>query len=385
MLRFIIPMSGAVFMALLISIGLPTSLQAQDPSFSQFYANRIYLNPAFAGLERGITATAAARMQWHQVDKGFRTYNFSVETQLPVIRLGLALHLLKNTEGIGDLTTNQAGVVLSYTIPGDRNNFHFGMEARLVQKTIDWDKFLFSDQLDPVFGVVRPSTLVPLLDKTMYGDFDFGVVWRHDSKLTMGNNSFRKIRSHLGLSFHHLPYLFSKSAEGNDSFFNTGARVAPRTTFHGGMIIPITFLKGTGMDIAFSPNFKLDMQGNKFLNLQENITVGTLGMYTLVNSFYVGLLYQNRFFGPSGQHTDAFILTLGGYANSNGRQRNSTPNLFFGISADFNSTGVGPSAGSVFEVTLRYRFLTDANIGGRLGGRSGRGSSKRVLDCKSFF
>ena len=271
----------------------------QDPSFSQFYANRIYLNPAFAGLESGITATAAARMQWHQVDRGFRTYNFSVETQIPIVRLGLALHLLKNTEGIGDLTTNQAGFVVSYTIPGDRNNFHFGMEARLVQKTIDWDKFLFSDQLDPVFGVVRPSTLVPLLDKTTYGDFDFGVVWRHDSKLTMGNNSFRRIRSHLGLSLHHLPYLFSKSAKGGDSFFNTEVKNCSSDNDTWRNDYPHNFFYVVlAWTLPFPPNFKLDMQGNKFMNLQENITVGTLGMYTLVNSFYVGILYQESILWP---------------------------------------------------------------------------------------
>ena len=356
---------------------------AQDPSFSQFYANRVYLNPAFVGLESGLTVTGAARMQWLRVDRGFRTYGMTVETQMPVVRLGLGFHLLRNEEGIGNLTTNQVGLALSYTIPGKKDNIHFGFEGKVVQKTIDWDRFLFSDQLDPVYGVVQPTSMVPVLDRVMYGDLDFGVVWRHEGDLRIRGKSMQKIRSHLGISFHHLPYLLSKSAEGNDSFLNLDSRVAPRTTIHGGMIIPITFLTGTGMDIAFSPNIKLDMQGYKFMSVNENLMVGTLGFYTLVNSFYMGVLYQNRIYAPNHFHTDAFILTFGGYMNTDKRSGGQQPALFFGVSADLNSTGVGPAAGSVFELTFRYRFMQDLGFGSGKNGR--RGGRNRILDCKSFF
>lgn len=353
---------------------------AQDPSFSQFYANRIYLNPAFAGIEPGVAVSGAARIQWARVDGGFKTFSFAAETQLPAVRLGLGLHLLRDQEGIGNLTINQAGVVLSYTIPGRRDNIHFGMEGRLVQKSLDWDKLVFSDQLDPVYGVVNPSSVAPVLDRVFFGDFDFGVVWRHDSDVRLGGRSLSQVRSHLGMSFHHLPYLISKSAKGNDSFLNMETRVAPRTTIHGGLIIPITLLQGTGTDIALSPNFKLDMQGHEFMSFQKNMTVGTVGMYALISNFYLGLLYQNRIYVPNSLHTDAFILTIGGYTNPDSGNQ---PSLFFGVSADLNATGVGPSAGSVFEFTFRYRFLPDANIGGRIRGPSLK--RNRVLDCKHFF
>ena len=54
----------------------------QDPSFSQFYANRIYLNPAFTGIENGISFAGTSRNQWSKVDQGFKTYIASVEFQL---------------------------------------------------------------------------------------------------------------------------------------------------------------------------------------------------------------------------------------------------------------------------------------------------------------
>ena len=370
-------------MCICILFQLPFASLGQDPSFSQFYANRIYLNPAFTGIEGGITASGTARIQWVSVDKGFSTYDFTIETQLPVVKVGLGLHLMRDVEGIANLVTNQAGLVFSYTIPGKNNNIHFGMEARIVQRAIDWDKLVFSDELDKVYGRIYPTSMLAVLDNVRFGDLDFGIVWRNVGGIKIANSGSRKVRSHLGISIHHLPGLFSQSAEGNDSFLNTGGQIAPRITLHGGMILPITFFQGSGMDISISPNFKLDNQGYRFLNFEHNMTVGTLGLYGLVNHFYLGLLYQNRVFAPNRIHTDAFILSIGGYANTNKKNKTDMGNLFFGLSVDLNTSGLGTAAGSVFELTFRYRFVRNLGLAGKT--RKGNRSSKRILDCKSFF
>jgi type IX secretion system PorP/SprF family membrane protein len=367
---------------LLLQIGW---LQAQDPSFSQFFANRIYLNPAFTGIEGGIAAGAVARMQWASVDRGFRTYDLTVEGQLPVARLGLGLHLNHNQEALADLTTQTAGLALSYTIPGRRNNFHFGLEGMYVQKSINWDALTFTDELDPVYGVINPTAAAPVLDRIAYGDLNFGMLWRHEGGNRLSGRGLSRTRSHVGLSFHHLPYLFSQSVRGNDSFLNSDSRIAPRITLHGGMMIPMTVLRGVGNYFALSPNVKLDVQGYDIFSGQGNLMVGTAGMFALIQHFYVGLFYQNRFYAPNAIHTDAFILTVGGYLSTQASQGVDQPDLWFGISADLNSTGLGPGAGSVFELTLRYRLQPQGKLGGRPGSRSGSRSTKKILDCKHFF
>lgn len=375
--------AGSLFAFLLLS----AVATGQDPSFSQFYANRIYLNPAFTGLENGIALGASSRLQWLAVDQGFRTYLASVEAPLPLLGLGIGLQVLHNAEGLAALNTNQASLSLSYTIPGEKHNIHFGFQGSLVQKSIDWDALVFTDQLDPAQGIVNPTAIAPVLDRVTYGDFNFGVVWRHDSGRKAGRRGFREVRSHLGLNFNHLPYLVSRSARGNDSFLNLETRVAPRTTFHGGMIIPMRLFANGSRFLAISPNFKVDLQGYEFLNLQENLVVTTLGCYGLISNFYLGLLYQNRFWAPNPIHTDAFILTAGLSANTTGRS-DSPPNLLIGLSADINTQGVGPTAGSVIEANIRYLFQTDLRAEGKLRGRgklSLNGNRSRVLDCKSFF
>ena len=69
-------------------------IHAQDPSFSQFYANRIYLNPAFAGIESGISFSGITRTQWANVDSGFQTHIASVEFQQPFLRSGLSMSIV---------------------------------------------------------------------------------------------------------------------------------------------------------------------------------------------------------------------------------------------------------------------------------------------------
>jgi len=211
---------------------------AQDPSFSQFYASRIYLNPAFTGIENGISFSGASRMQWVNVDEGFKTYIASVEIQEPYLRSGFGLSLFHNTEGLMQLNTNGVSLSYAYHIPLDKHNIHIGFQGHWVQKSVDWNKITFSDQLDPVFGDINPTTAVPLLDRISYTDFDFGILWRFQKNMKIGKLLSRDTRTSIGLSIHHLPYLFIKNA-GNESFQNLDTQTSPRLTLHAGTVIPL--------------------------------------------------------------------------------------------------------------------------------------------------
>ena len=56
-----------------------TEVKAQDPAFSQFYANPIYLNPAFAGASPGgcPRTTLNYRDQWPGIGRTYVTYSVS--------------------------------------------------------------------------------------------------------------------------------------------------------------------------------------------------------------------------------------------------------------------------------------------------------------------
>lgn len=359
------------------------SAVAQDPSFSQFYANRVYLNPAFTGLEAGITVSGVSRMQWLNVDNGFRTYGFNVELQEPALQSGIGLSLLHDQQGHADLQTTSLGLSYAYTIPFEKHNIHIGLQYRYVQKSVDWSKITFSDQLDPLYGAIYETAAVPITERVGFSDFDAGIIWRFETDMKLGKKkTLRDTRHSLGLSVHHLPNLVRKGG-GIESFQNLDTRVAPRITLHAGSMIPIWFFNGSKKTISISPNIKFDIQGEELRQLQNNLQVFTYGCYLIYEGVYVGALYQNKKPVAGIQNTNALILAFGTFIEpkTNGRTRKN--NMFLGLSYDTNTTGLGSRAGGVIEASFRWNF-TDAP--GLFGGSGRRGNSaKKVFDCTKFF
>ncbi|MFK7809792.1 MAG: PorP/SprF family type IX secretion system membrane protein [Saprospiraceae bacterium] len=358
---------------------------SQDPSFSQFYANRIYLNPAFTGLESGVSVAGVSRMQWTSVDDGYRTYGFSAEIQEPYINSGIGIHLMHNSQGLAQLNATSVGLSYSYMIPMKKHNIHIGMEGSWNQRSIDWDKVVFSDQLDAVNGNVYSSSYIPLMDRTTFTDFNMGVVWRFNTDLKLKKRRLRDLHHSIGISMNHLPALFGSNS-GSESFQNLDTKILPRMTIHGGSMIPLTYFKGKKNNLTLSPNFKVDIQGDGLFHFKENLQVFTYGAYVLYQGYYFGALYQNKNVLSRHQNTNAWIIACGAYINTDKGQR-----FFLGFSYDANTTGVGTAAGGVYEIAFRWTGNGNVSIfGGNgkngKGGRSGRGGRKKKrLDCYHFF
>lgn len=364
--------------ALWVIIFSATLCRGQDPSFSQFYANRIYLNPAFTGIEGGISFAGVSRTQWAKVDRGFRTYTASAEFQEPFLRSGFGLNLFHDTQGTMQLNTTGIAISYAYIIPMNNHNIHIGLKGTWVQKSVDWNRIVFSDEIDPVFGVVNPTTAVPYLDKTTYTDFDAGVLWRFENDIKIGKTLFRDTRSSIGLSIHHLPYLFLKNT-GNESFQNLYTQPSPRLTFHAGMVLPLLYFNGNRKKLAISPNLKYDLQGEVSSVDGSGLQVFTYGAYLLYEGIYFGIYYQNKNPFPQFENTNALIFAMGAYVDAGKKDQKS---FFIGFSYDANTTGLGARAGGVYEIALRWTMRPTASLFAK---HKKRKSSKRLLDCYDFF
>ncbi|MEL6867129.1 MAG: PorP/SprF family type IX secretion system membrane protein [Bacteroidota bacterium] len=352
-------------------------MKAQDPSFSQFYANRIYLNPAFTGLEQGLSFAGVYRVQWRNVDDGFRSYMASVELKEPFIRSGFGLTFFQDVQGLAELTSTSIGLSYAYTIQMDNHNVHVGMQALWNQKSLDWSKIIFSDQLDPVLGNVYSTSAIQALERVSFTDFNIGAIWRFKANMKLGHRRFKETHNSIGISLHHAPSLFA-GTRGNESFQNLETRTAPRITLHAGSIIP-AFVVGAGRKrISFSPNIKYDIQGENVFTPSQSLQVLTYGCYVLYEGVYLGAMYQNKFLASGFRHTNAMILTLGAYVDTGRRDSNT---YFVGFSYDANATGVGTRAGGVYEVAFRWTIANAPTIFGGIG----RSRSKQILDCHHFF
>ncbi len=355
-----------------------TLSHGQDPSFSQFYANRIYLNPAFTGVESGIGFAGTSRTQWAKVDQGFRTYIASVEFQEPYLRSGIGLSIIHDTQGIMQLNTTSIALSYAYMIPMKRHNLHIGLTGSWVQKSVDWRKIIFSDEIDPVFGAINNTTAVPFMDKTTFTDFDVGILWRFEQDIKIGKWLFRDSRASIGLSIHHLPYLFLKNA-GNESFQNLHTQTSPRITLHAGIVLPLLYFSGKKNKISISPNLKYDHQSEQLLTSGNGLQVFTYGVYLMYEGIYFGVYYQNKNPISETKNTNALIFAAGAYVNTGRKERRS---FFIGFSYDANLTGLGSRAGGVYELALRWNFRPKATL---FANNEKRRSLKRILDCNNFF
>ena len=79
-----------ILIALSALLFVPETASAQDPAFSQFYSNPLYLNPAFAGSSR-CPRSLNYRDQWPGIGRTFITTSASYDQHIQAIGGGLGI------------------------------------------------------------------------------------------------------------------------------------------------------------------------------------------------------------------------------------------------------------------------------------------------------
>ena len=88
-------------------------IYTQDPQFSQFYANPLYLAPSFAGAVEGSRVTANYRNQWLTLVP-FVTYNIGYDQYFSGFNSGVGIIWLKDVIGKSELGTSRLSLSYSY-------------------------------------------------------------------------------------------------------------------------------------------------------------------------------------------------------------------------------------------------------------------------------
>ncbi|MAY82865.1 MAG: hypothetical protein CMP59_01900 [Flavobacteriales bacterium] len=263
---------------------------AQDPTFSQFYANRLYLNPAFAGTAVCPRLTLNYRNQWPGIDNSFITYTASYDQQVDAISGGFGALLMRDIAGEGILSTTSAALMYSYQFKVNRKfSIRAGLQATFVQKSIDVTNLRFGDQIDPRRGFVYSSSEQINNDNVIYPDFSAGIL------------GFSK-KLYFGAAVHHL-------TEPDEGLIDV-AELPMRITGHFGGVFPMGL---RNEDMTWSPNVIYQQQaGNQELNLGLYITKGpvVVGAWTRLNDSYiflVGLQKDNFKVGYSYDVTSSLL------------------------------------------------------------------------------
>lgn len=154
------------------------SVQAQDHIYSQFYNAPIYLNPALAGqFDGSFRLNMIYRNQWSAISGELSYLTASADYQLPNNAGGVGLMINSSSEGVAYLRKNNISGIYSYLVGGDNFNASFGLQVGITNRTLDFSKLIFSDQLDPSLGFTGNDSQAesPYTDSKYYFDAGAGI------------------------------------------------------------------------------------------------------------------------------------------------------------------------------------------------------------------
>tara|TARA_Y100000589_G_scaffold332277_1_gene391099 strand:+ start:5875 stop:6876 length:1002 start_codon:yes stop_codon:yes gene_type:complete len=306
-----------IICGLIILLFNSTFVCGQDPQFTQFYSNPVYLNPAFAGSNICPRLVMNYRNQWPSFSGNFITTAMSYDQKSDILSGGIGFSLMSDNVA-QTLTTNNASLVYSYHQNVTRKfSLNFGLKGTFIQKSVDVSKLTFGDMIDPRRGFVYTTNDIILSEPLNILDFSAGV-------LGFSENFF------LGVSVHHLTepeeaLVFNPNSTSN-SF------LPRRYSAHFGVEIPLKAQTQTmfaDKKETLSPSILYNKQGD-FQELN-------VGIYYRNGNLVGGLWYRNR---------DSFILTFG----------IETDYLRIGYSYDLTTSTLSIISGGSHEVSLAFRF-----------------------------
>ncbi len=363
---------GRVFKGILLLVfaSVFSQLKAQDPTFSQFYNNPIYYNPAYIGLNPGLRARFNYRDQWTGLPVDFKTYNFSVdmaERNIPGSG-GLGLLVSSDKAGTGTIKSNNVGIGTSARIPLYENMVaQMGFMVSYAQKSVNWDEMVFTDQLNARYGNIYQSAFeTPASNRVSYPDFSVGGVYRF-----LANTSGSNIQGTFGAAVSHV---FTP----NESFLGLSSPLPRKIVITGDLVIEPSkgrsssyrsYQKSSGF--KFNPGFQYEKQGQS--------STYTLGMNILKSSVYFGVWIRNENFNFFQAQDAIFQVGVNAPWGRDTRMKIMYTYDYI-IQTNMNVAGRGSH-----EISLVFEFDEFSLFGGKSGGYTpGRSRGTKEMECTPF-
>ncbi|MGE5425085.1 MAG: type IX secretion system membrane protein PorP/SprF [Syntrophothermus sp.] len=306
------------FIIILLMITLQTTSFCQDPEFSQFYGNPLYLNPALTGATICPRLIGNFRDQWPSIGGAFVTYSVSYDQYVDFLHGGLGVNIVADRTGKGNLNTTTFSLLYAYKFNVTSKLSASGaVEVGYYQRHLAFENLTFEDMIDPRSGFVLPtSEKAPDNSTVGVPDFSAGIAIGYDEKY------------YGGVAVAHL-------TQPKNGFYNDNVSTLPmKITVHGGAIFSLK-QDGFGDDREFS------LSPNILYQQQDNFQQLNLGLYLTIDPFVGGLWYRHAF-----ENADAVIPFLGIHFQ----------NLRVGYSYDYTVSRLKGATGGAHEISASWQF-----------------------------
>ena len=306
---------------LILLAGLSTiKLYGQDPHFSQFYANSLYLAPSFAGAIEENRLSLNYRNQWPAIPGVFHTYSFSYDRYLPNFKSGIGVLATYDVAGSGDLSHTNLGLVYAYDIQLNQDwHFRPGINFKFTYLGLNYGKLIWNHMITA--GGTTPSVTPPPFEAIADVDFAASALFFSD-------------RIWAGFTVDHLlkPKI---SLYGDDGFTPIKVNVfgGYQITRRGRMIRSNKY------------NEVLSVAGN--FKYQDKFFQSDIGLYYYRDPVIFGFWYRGVPLVTS-QAGDAIIALVGF----------KTKDIHIGYSYDFTISNLISSTGGAHEISVVYEFIT---------------------------
>ncbi len=307
-----------------------TTLFGQDVQYSQFYANPLYLNPAFSGAT-GLTRVGANfRTQWPSLNQSFVAYSAYVDHFSERYNSGFGVLINGAKESFTQSQSFDLGLVYSYRLRlGEKAFLNAGAQASFMARDALFGDVILGTQLDIDRGTIIGEPGEEFEGEARQSAFDLG------SGLLFYNE-----KVWLGLSAFHLltPQISYLIIDGN--------QLPIKYSAHGGIRFDLApgeindFFNNTDQERSVALAFNYKSQG-QFSQLD-------FGAELFFEPLVLGLWHRGFPTKYSLPNNESIIALLGISLESG---------LEIGYSFDFIISKFGQrSTGGAHEISLRYIF-----------------------------
>ncbi|MBV6441959.1 MAG: hypothetical protein EPGJADBJ_03653 [Saprospiraceae bacterium] len=337
----------AIFALWLFSGETATS---QDLQFSQFFQLPAATNPAYVSVPSGTRLSAGYRRQWGAVQSGLT--GLMADAVMRVAQtgkpggavhsgLGLGVQVMQAHEPFFGYKVQEAsGQVGAYVGNSESATFHLGLCGTWGQRFIDFDRMVFSGQLDPVFGISNPGAFVPPADDRV-------------TTFTWGGGL--AARGQLPVKDMQLPFgagLALRQWTGSRNVSFAGAPgalpLARLLTAHLTVSVPLTDKYRDVTAWYLTPLMRYDWAGAQ--DGKKPLQRGMAGMLAQHDRVMFGGIWSFNRRPEAGQNTTALVLVLGGNAGLGGK---AALTVTYNYEAPLTGLGIGATNGA-HEITVVF-------------------------------
>lgn len=310
-------MKGFKYIWILFLFMLITNASGQDPHFTQFFSNQLYLAPSFAGATQQHRFSGSFRDQWPTAGlvNTYVTYAFTYDHYFANFNSGVGLLFLNDVAGTGRLSNMNIGLLYSY----DFTVFNFwhirpGVSFIYKQRSIDYDALEF-------YGELGTEADLPYDGATNIGDFDAGT-----SVLVYADKIW------FGTTVDHL--------------------TRPDNAFASGDYLP--------MKISVFGGYQIIRKGRLLKPIDETVSIAfryknqkptdqlDIGLYWYKSPLVFGLWYRGIPIINEEKVGDMLAVLVGA----------KIPQFSIGYSYDFTVSKLVGQTGGAHEVAMIYEFKT---------------------------